>query len=64
MSSEQQTVSLLFPITSYSEPLSNKEDAIKVEKPMTPIVDENKEESKEEETGKTFYTLEVGREFK
>ncbi|CAM4541589.1 ADP-ribose glycohydrolase MACROD2 isoform X1 [Caretta caretta] len=33
------------------EPLSNKEDAIKVEKPMTPIVDENKEESKEEETG-------------
>ncbi|XP_038250253.1 ADP-ribose glycohydrolase MACROD2 isoform X2 [Dermochelys coriacea] len=32
------------------EPLSNEEDAIKVEKPMTPIVDENKEESKEEET--------------
>ncbi|XP_050808130.1 ADP-ribose glycohydrolase MACROD2 isoform X4 [Gopherus flavomarginatus] len=26
------------------EPLANKEDAIKVEKPMTPIVDENKEE--------------------
>uniref|UniRef100_K7G4T0 Uncharacterized protein n=1 Tax=Pelodiscus sinensis TaxID=13735 RepID=K7G4T0_PELSI len=53
--------------TSYMETeelLSNKEDVIKVEKPMTPIVDENKEESKEEETGKTFYTLEVGREFK
>ncbi|XP_042702990.2 ADP-ribose glycohydrolase MACROD2 isoform X14 [Chrysemys picta bellii] len=33
------------------EPLANKEDAIKVEKPMTPIVDENKEESKEEERG-------------
>lgn len=33
------------------EPLANKEDAIKVEKPVTPIVDENKEESKEEETG-------------
>ncbi|XP_030413817.1 ADP-ribose glycohydrolase MACROD2 isoform X1 [Gopherus evgoodei] len=33
------------------EPLANKEDAIKVEKPMTAIVDENKEESKEEETG-------------
>ncbi|XP_075781755.1 ADP-ribose glycohydrolase MACROD2 isoform X2 [Pelodiscus sinensis] len=40
--------------TSYMETeelLSNKEDVIKVEKPMTPIVDENKEESKEEETG-------------
>ncbi|XP_044865199.1 ADP-ribose glycohydrolase MACROD2 isoform X2 [Mauremys mutica] len=33
------------------EPLANKEDAMKVEKPVTPIVDENKEESKEEETG-------------
>ncbi|XP_034620050.1 ADP-ribose glycohydrolase MACROD2 isoform X1 [Trachemys scripta elegans] len=33
------------------EPLANKEDAIKVEKPMTPTVDENKEESKEEERG-------------
>lgn len=50
---------LLFPITSYSEPLLNKDDAMKAEKPMIPVVDEDKEEEK----GKTFYTLEVGREF-
>lgn len=45
------------------ESLLSQEDAVKVEKPAIPVIDEDKEGNKKEKTGRTLYTLGLGREF-